>query len=85
MNKFVKYPLVLSIVGLICTGALSIVYEATKQQISDNKNAIAKELISGIIPDVTLLESVYEQYDTTKAATLDPSGPAIDIAKGIPI
>ena len=70
MNKFVKYPLVLGIVGLICTGALSIVYEATKQRISDNKNAIAKELISGIIPDVTLLESVYEQYDTTKAATL---------------
>ena len=32
--------------------------DATKQKISDNKNAIAKELISGIIPDVTLLESV---------------------------
>ena len=30
MNKFVKFPLVLGIVGVICTGALSLVYEITK-------------------------------------------------------
>ena len=38
MNNFVKFPLVLGIVGIICTGALSLVYELTDEKIAYNKN-----------------------------------------------
>ena len=68
MNKFVKFPLVLGIVGIICTGALSVVYEVTKDTIAYNKNKVAIELMSTIIDDVKNAESVLENYDTTKAA-----------------
>lgn len=68
MNKFVKFPLVLGIVGIICTGALSVVYEVTKDRISYNKNKVAIELMSTIVDDVKNAESVLENYDTAKAA-----------------
>ena len=43
MNKFVKFPLVLGIVGVICTGALSLVYEVTNPIIQDRINQKANK------------------------------------------
>ena len=40
MNNFVKFPLVLGIVGLICTGALTIVYEVTKEKSNGKENSL---------------------------------------------
>ena len=67
MNKFVKFPLVLGIVGVICTGALSLVYEITKDKIAYNKNKVAIDLMSGIVEDISNAEPVLEQYDQEKA------------------
>ena len=41
LNKFVKFPLVLGIVGTICAGALGVVYEVTNPIIQDRINAEA--------------------------------------------
>ena len=70
MNKFVKFPLVLGIVGIICTGALSVVYEVTKDKIAYNKNKVAIDLMSGIVPDISNAEPVLEKYDVAKAESL---------------
>ena len=67
MNKFVKFPLVLGIVGLICTGALSLVYEVTKDTINYNRNKVAIELMGGIVTDITNAEPVLSEYDSKKA------------------
>ena len=68
MNKFVKFPLVLGIVGIICTGALSVVYEVTKDKIAYNKNKVAIDLMSGIVEDISNAEPVLEKYDKEKAS-----------------
>ena len=70
MNNFVKFPLVLGIVGIICTGALSVVYEVTKDKIAYNKNKVAIDLMSGIVPDISNAEPVLEKYDVAKAESL---------------
>ena len=70
MNKFVKFPLVLGIVGIICTGALSVVYEVTKDKIAYNKNKVAIDLMSGIVEDISNAEPVLEKYDVAKAESL---------------
>lgn len=70
MNKFVKFPLVLGIVGVICTGALSLVYEITKDKIAYNKNKVAIDLLSGIVTDISNAEPVLEKYDVAKAEEL---------------
>ena len=69
-NKFIKFPLVLGIVGVICTGALSIVYEGTKDKIAYNKNKVAIDLMSSIVENITNAEEVLENYDTEKAESL---------------
>ena len=61
MNKFVKFPLVLGIVGVICTGALSLVYEITKDKIAYNKNKVAIDLMSGIVEDISVMRQIYQQ------------------------
>ena len=66
MNNFVKFPLVLGIVGLICTGALTVVYEITKDKIAYNQNAEAINLLSDIIVDIKNAEPVLDNYDSTK-------------------
>lgn len=63
MNKFAKFPLVLGIVGVICTGALSLVYEVTKERIAYNKNKVAIDLLSGIVTDIVDAPSVIDDYD----------------------
>ena len=68
MNNFVKFPLVLGIVGIICTGALSVVYEVTKDKIAYNKNKVAIELMSTMMDDVKNAESVLEKYNKDKAS-----------------
>jgi Na+-translocating ferredoxin:NAD+ oxidoreductase RnfG subunit len=70
MNKFVKFPLVLGIVGIICTGALSVVYEVTKDKIAYNKNKVAIDLMSGIVEDISNAEPVLEKYDVAKAESV---------------
>lgn len=70
MNKFIKFPLVLGIVGVICTGALSLVYEITKDKIAYNKNKVAIDLMSGIVEDISNAEPVLEKYDVAKAESL---------------
>ena len=67
MNNFVKFPLVLGIVGLICTGALTVVYEVTKERITYNQNKEAITLLSEILSDVKNAEPVLDDYDATKA------------------
>ena len=67
MNKFVKFPLVLGIVGIICTGALSLVYEVTKDTIAYNKNKDAIDKIKVVLPNISNAEEVFEKYDTDKA------------------
>ena len=66
MNNFIKFPLVLGIVGLICTGALTVVYEITKEKIIYNQNAEAINLLSDIITDIKNAEPVVSKYDATK-------------------
>lgn len=68
MNKFVKFPLVLGIVGVICTGALSLVYEVTKDTIAYNNNKEAIDKMSAIVPNISNAEGVLENYDTEKAS-----------------
>lgn len=66
MNKFIKFPLVLAIVGVICAGSLSVVYEITKEKIAYNKNKEAFDLLGGIITDMTGVEEVLADYDSSK-------------------
>ena len=66
MNKFIKFPLVLAIVGVICAGSLSVVYEITKEKIAYNKNKEAFDLLGGIITDMTGVEEVLSDYDSSK-------------------
>lgn len=66
MNKFIKFPLVLAIVGVICAGSLSVVYEITKEKIAYNKNKEAFDLLGGIITDMTGVEEVLADYDSNK-------------------
>ena len=63
MNNFVKFPLVLGIVGIICTGALSVVYEATKDTIAYNKNKVAIESLKKIVDDVKDAQPILEGYE----------------------
>lgn len=66
MNKFIKFPLVLAIVGVICAGSLSVVYEITSERINRNKNAEAFELLGGIVEDMTGVETVTDKYNAAK-------------------
>ena len=68
MNKFIKFPLVLAIVGVICAGSLSVVYEITKEKIAYNKNKEAFDLLGGIVTDMNGVEEVLGDYDAAKAA-----------------
>ena len=54
MNKFVKFPLVLGIVGVICTGALSLVYEITKEPIAQAQEAAKKQAWQAVFPEAAI-------------------------------
>jgi Na+-translocating ferredoxin:NAD+ oxidoreductase RnfG subunit len=64
MNKFVKFPLVLGIVGVICTGALSLVYEITNPIIKDRINQEANAAILELIPDMDSANDLTNDYDS---------------------
>lgn len=64
MNKFVKFPLVLGIVGVICTGALSLVYEITNPIIKDRINQEANAAILELIPDMDSANDLTDDYDS---------------------
>jgi len=63
MNKFVKFPLVLGIVGVICTGALSLVYEITNPIIQDRINQEANAAILELIPDMDSANDLTDKYE----------------------
>ena len=64
MSNFVKFPLILAVVGVICAGALSIVYEITSDTINGRIEAEAISLMSEIVPEIKSAPSVYSQYET---------------------
>lgn len=66
MNKFIKFPLVLGLVGTICAGALSVVYEITKERIQYNANKEAYDLLGSIVPSMDSVESVVDTFDEDK-------------------
>ena len=66
MNKFIKFPLVLAIVGVICAGSLSVVYEITKDRIAYNKNKEAFDLLGDIVTDMKTVKPVTENYAKEK-------------------
>ena len=66
MNKFIKFPLVLGIVGVICAGSLSVVYEITKEKIAYNKNKEAFDLLGGIITNMSGVEEVKDDFNAKK-------------------
>ena len=63
MNKFVKFPLVLGIVGVICTGALSLVYEIANPIIQDRINQEANAAILELIPDMDSANDLTDKYE----------------------
>ncbi|MBQ9731015.1 MAG: FMN-binding protein [Bacilli bacterium] len=65
INSFVKFPLVLGIVGAICAGALGVVYEVTNPIIQERINLEANAAISELIPEMD------PATDTTKDLTPD--------------
>jgi RnfABCDGE-type electron transport complex G subunit len=65
LNNFVKFPLVLGIVGSICAGALGVVYEITNPIIQERINLKANAAISELIPEMN------PATDTTKDLSAD--------------
>jgi len=65
ISKFVKFPLVLGIVGTICAGALGVVYEVTNPIIQERINLQANAAISELIPEMN------PATDTTKDLSAD--------------
>lgn len=68
LNKFVKFPLVLGIVGTICAGALGVVYEITNPVIQYNNNKEAFEKLQSIVPNMTGAETIVAELDADKLA-----------------
>ena len=67
MNKFMKFPLVMGVVGAICAGALGIVYEITNPVIQRNLKAEAFAKLEVIVPTMT---DVIDEKDKMKV-TMD--------------
>ena len=66
MNKFLKFPLLLAIVGVICAGSLSVVYEVTKTKIAENDARKAEKFLSEIQENMTSFKKVKDKYDANK-------------------
>lgn len=64
MNKFVKFPLVLGVVGTICAGALGVVYEITNPIIQDRINQEANAALLEIIPEMDSATDKTSTYDS---------------------
>lgn len=73
MNKFIKYPLTLGIVGVICGGALGLVYEITDDVIIAREAKAAQKLLGDIVPEVVYAPSVKSDYpgDAVKKAKIE--------------
>ena len=73
MNKFIKYPLTLGIVGVICGGALGLVYEITNDVIIFREAEAAQKLLGDIVPEVVYAPSVKLDYpgDAVKKAKIE--------------
>lgn len=63
INKFVKFPLVLGIVGSICAGALGVVFEITNPIIQDRINQEANAAILELIPEMESATDLTEDYE----------------------
>lgn len=63
MNKFVKFPLVLGVVGTICAGALGVVYEITNPIIQERILAESFASIRDLVPDMEDGEIVTDEFD----------------------
>ena len=50
MNKMVKFPLILAITGVVCAGALGVVYQVANPIIEERVNAAANEAIGAVLP-----------------------------------
>ena len=61
-NKFLKYPLVLGIVGIICALCLGVVYWVTNPIITERTKKQALEAIQTICPTADSSEDVSAQY-----------------------
>jgi len=71
MNKFVKFPLVLGIVGLICGAALGVVNEVTSGKIQEN---LAKKANEGLTKVVSNFVSAEDITTTLPADELSANG-----------
>ena len=71
INNFLKFPLVLGIVGAICAGALGVVYEITNPIIQERINLQANAAISELIPEMD------PATDTTKDLSADMDAEAL--------
>lgn len=63
LNNFVKFPLVLGIVGAICAGALGVVYEITNPIIQAAINAKANAAIMELVPEMEKAEDLTKTVD----------------------
>ncbi len=68
MNKLIKFPLILGLVGAACAGSLSVVYEFTKDRIQYNANKEAFDLLGTIVPSMDSVESVVDTFDADKVS-----------------
>jgi RnfABCDGE-type electron transport complex G subunit len=64
LNNFVKFPLVLGIVGAICAGALGVVYEITNPIIQAAINAKANAAIMELVPEMEKAEDLTKTVDS---------------------
>ncbi len=70
-NKFIQYPVVLAIVGVVCSLCLAIVYWITNPIIQKRLNAAALEAIQEIYPEADDVKKVTEKYDNLADYTIN--------------
>lgn len=63
LNNFVKFPLVLGIVGAICAGALGVVYEITNPIIQAAINAKANAAIMELVPEMDSANDLTDTFE----------------------
>ena len=66
MNKFIKFPLVLGLVGVVCAGALGLVHKVTYDIIQERLAGASLLAVREIMPEATAVEEVTADFDATK-------------------